>query len=317
MAAAQASGSLPPVNPRLPDGFQVGHWTHPRGHTGCTVVLAPDGATGGAEVRGGGPGTRETDVLAPSSLARDVHAVLLTGGSAFGLAAADGVVRWLAERDFGHLTRAGVRVPLVPAAVVFDAGALDPDGRPDAAAGRAACEAASPGAPARGPVGAGAGVAAGKLLGPDGWVRTGIGLASDETAGALVTAIAVVNPVGDVVDADGTLLAAAREPDGTLVRTIDLVRDGRAFADPPTGREATVLVALMTDAILDRTGAWLLARAATSGVARAVHPVATAYDGDVAFALASGRVDADPFALQLSAAEATAAAVRDAARPAA
>jgi L-aminopeptidase/D-esterase-like protein len=303
------------VSARLPDGFLVGHWTHPRGHTGCTVVLAPDGAMGGAEVRGGGPGTRETDVLAPSSLARDVHGVLLTGGSAFGLAAADGVVRWLAERDHGHLTRSGVRVPLVPAAVVFDAGALDPDGRPDAAAGRAACDAANAGVPARGAVGAGAGVAAGKLLGPERWMRTGIGLASDTTAGAVVTALAVVNPVGDVVGADGTILAGAREPDGTIVSTLDLIRDGRAFADPPTGREATVLVALMTDAVLDRTGAWLLARAATAGVARAVHPVATAYDGDVAFALASGRVAADPFALQVSAAEATAAAIRDAALP--
>ncbi|WP_354700907.1 putative aminopeptidase [Paraconexibacter sp. AEG42_29] len=302
---------------RLPDGFEVGHWTHPGGHTGCTVVLAPAGAVGGVEVRGGGPGTRETDVLAPSSLGRDVHGVLLTGGSAFGLAAADGVVRWLAEHDRGHLTRSGVRVPLVPAAVVFDLGALDPAARPDAAAGRAACEAASADPPARGPVGAGAGVAAGKLLGPDGWTRTGIGVASDTTAGALVTALAVVNPVGEVVGADGTLLAASRDAGGRSWSTADLIRDGRAFADPPAGREATVLIAVMTDAILDRTGAWLLARAATAGVARAVHPVATAYDGDVVFALASGRVAADPFALQVSAAEATAAAVRDGARAAA
>lgn len=305
------------VTPRLPDGFKVGHWTHPQGHTGCTVVLAAGGAMGGAEVRGGGPGTREVDVLAPSSLARDVHAVLLTGGSAFGLAAADGVVRWLAERGHGHLTRSGVRVPLVPAAVVFDLGALDPAARPDAAAGRGACDAASAAVPARGPVGAGAGVAAGKLLGPDGWTRTGIGLASDTTAGALVTALAVVNPVGEVVDADGTVLAGSRDADGRSWRTAELIRDGRAFADPPTGREATVLVAVMTDAIVDRTGAWMLARAATAGVARAVHPVATAYDGDVVFTLASGRVAADPFALQVSAAEAAAAAVRDGARGAA
>ena len=302
------------MRPRLPDGFLVGHWTHPRGHTGCTVILAPGGATGGAEVRGGGPGTRETDVLAPASAPRDVHAVLLTGGSAFGLAAADGVVGWLAERDHGHLTRSGVRVPLVPAAVVFDAGALDPDGRPDAAAGRAACEAASAGVPARGAVGAGAGVAAGKLLGPDGWTRTGIGLACDDAAGALVTAIAVVNPVGEVVDEDGTVLAGARGPDGRTRRTIDLLREGVELPDPPAGREATVLVALLTDARIDRLGAWMLARAATAGVARAVHPVATPYDGDVAFALASGRVEADAFALQVSGAEATAAAVRDAAR---
>lgn len=301
----------------LPAGFRVGHWTHPDGHTGCTVVLAPDGVTGGAEVRGGGPGTRETDVLAPSSLDRPVHGVLLTGGSAFGLAAGDGVVRWLAEHGHGHLTRSGVRVPLVPGAVVFDRGALDPTGRPDAAAGYAACEAAADGEPRRGRIGAGAGVAAGKLLGPESWTPTGIGVASDTTAGALVTALAVVNPVGEVVGADGTLLAAARDPDGEgrPVRTIDLIRDGRAFAaNPPDGREATVLVTVMTDAITGRDGAWMLARAATSGVARAIQPVATAYDGDVCFALASGRVPADPFALQVSVAEAVAAAVRDGAR---
>ncbi len=298
---------------RLPDGFLLGHWTHPGGHTGCTVVLAPGGAVAGVEVRGGGPGTRETDVLAPSSAARDVHAVLLTGGSAFGLAAADGVVRWLAERGHGHLTRSGVRVPLVPAAVVFDAGALDPAARPDADAGRAACDAAGPGVPVRGQVGAGAGVAAGKLLGPQGWTRTGIGVASDDSAGALVTAIAVANPVGEIVGADGAVLAGARGPDGVVRRTIDLVRDGALEQAPGDGREATVLVAVLTDATLDRTGAWLLARAATAGVSRAVHPVATPYDGDVVFALSRGTVAADPFALQVSAAEATAAAVRDAA----
>lgn len=300
---------------RLPDGFLAGHWTHPRGHTGCTVILAPGGATGGTEVRGGGPGTRETDVLAPASAPRDVHGLLLTGGSAFGLAAADGVVRWLEEGGHGHLTRAGIRVPLVPAAVVFDAGALERDGRPDQAAGRAACDAASAALPVRGRVGAGAGVAAGKLLGPEGWTYTGIGIACDESSGALVTALAVVNPVGEVIDADGSILAGARGPDGVARRTIDLIREGHGFADPPEGREATVLVAILTDAILDRTGAWLLARAATAGVARAVNPVATPYDGDVTFALATNRVPADPFALQVSAAEATAAAIRDSARP--
>lgn len=313
-AARGRDGYGPLVLARLPDGFLVGHWTHPRGHTGCTVVIAPGGATGGAEVRGGGPGTRETDVLGPASAPRDVHAVLLTGGSAYGLAAADGVVGWLAERDHGHLTRSGVRVPLVPAAVVFDAGALDPEGRPDAAAGRAACEAASRTSPLRGRLGAGSGVAAGKLLGPDGWTRTGLGAASDDASGALVTAIAVVNPVGEVVGHDGEVLAGARGADGAPRRTIDLLREGVALPDPPTGREATVLVALLTDARIDRLGAWMLARAATAGVARAVHPVATPYDGDVAFALASGHVEADAFALQVSAAEATAAAVRDAAR---
>ncbi len=299
------------MEPRLPAGLLAGHWTHPGGLSGCTVVLAPDGAVGGAEVRGGGPGTRETDVLAPSSGARSVHGVVLAGGSAFGLAAADGVVGWLEERGHGHLTRAGVRVPLVPAAVVFDRGALEPEARPGAAAGRAACEAATAGVPERGRRGAGASTAAGKLVDEAAWTPTGFGAASELVGGALVTALAVANPVGEIVGADGAVLAGARR-DGGFARTIDLLREGAVIAPPPV-REATVLVCVLTDARLDRRGAWLVARSATAGVARAVAPVATEYDGDVAFCLATGRVDADPFVLGVVAAEVVAAAVRDAA----
>lgn len=304
------------MDPVLPDGLLAGHWTAPDRITGCTVVLAPEGAVGGAEVRGGGPGTRETDVLAPSSGARDVHGVLLTGGSAFGLAAADGVVRWLAERGHGHLTRAGVRVPLVPGAVVFDRGALQPGTRPGPDAGYAACEAAGPAVPERGRHGAGAGTAAGKLLGPESWTPAGFGAASERLDGVLVTALAVANPVGEVVDTDGTVLAGARR-DGSFVRTLDLIREGLAV-DPPPAREATVLVVVATDARLDRVGAWLVARSATSGVARAVDPVATEYDGDVTFCLATGRAEADvdAFVLSTLAAHLAAEAVRDAARAA-
>ncbi|HYF26691.1 MAG TPA: P1 family peptidase [Baekduia sp.] len=300
------------MEPELPDGLLAGHWTNASGTSGCTVLLAPEGAIGGVEVRGGGPGTRETDVLAPSSGARHVHGVVFTGGSAFGLASADGVVGWLTERGHGHLTRAGIRVPLVPAAVVFDRGALDPDARPGAAAGRAACDAAAPGMPARGRIGAGASTASGKLLDPDAWTPTGVGAASERLDGTLVSALAVVNPVGDVLAEDGTMLAGARRPDGSFVRTIDLLRSGEAAPPPPT-REATVLVVVATDALLDRVGAWLVARAASTGVARAIDPVATAYDGDVAFCLATGAVEADPFAVCAVAAHVAAAAVRDAA----
>ena len=301
------------MTPQLPDGLLAGHWTHPDGVSGCTVVLAPEGASAGVEVRGGGPGTRETDVLSVAAAERDVHAVLLTGGSAFGLAAATGVVDWLEDRGHGHLTRIGLRVPLVPAAVVFDEGALRRETRPGPQAGRAACDAATAGPITRGRIGVGASTAAGKLVDPAGWAPCGVGAASARTGDALVTAIAVANPVGDVIDHDGTVLAGGRR-DGVVVRTRDLLAEG--VGRTPLGRENTVLVVIATDATLDRRGAWLLARAGSTGVARAVEPVATAFDGDVSFCLATNRVAADPFALEAVAAHVAAEAVRDAARSA-
>ncbi len=299
---------LPP-----PDGLLVGHWTDHEGRTGCTAILAPDGAVAGGEVRGGGPGTREMDLLTPASGPRRIQGALFTGGSAFGLAAADGVVRWLGERGHGHPTRFGVRVPLVPAAVVFDLARGSAEARPDAAAGYAACEAAHPGVPERGLVGAGTGCASGKLLGPEGWAPSGIGWAAEDFCGARLCALAVVNPVGEVVGEDGSVLAGARGPDGTPVRTVDLLRAG---LQPPPPREATVLVAVLTDARIDRTEAWLVARAASAGVARAVHPVATPFDGDVALCLSTASVDVDPLALTAVAQDVVAAAVRDGARSA-
>ncbi len=300
--------SLPP-----PDGFRVGHWTDPAARTGCTAILAPGGVVAGGEVRGGGPGTREFDVLAPSSGPRLIQGLLFAGGSAFGLAAADGVVGWLVDQGAGHETRMGIRVPLVPAAVVFDLARGDSGARPGPAEGRAACEAAAADVPQRGMVGAGTGCAAGKLLGPDGWVPTGIGWAAEDVLGARVCALAVVNPVGEVVDADGRVLAGATAPDGTVMRTADLLRAG-AVAPPP--REATVLVAVLTDARLDRTEAWVVARSASAGVARAVHPVATPFDGDVALCLSTARVDVDPLVVTAIVQDVVAEAVRDGARTA-
>jgi L-aminopeptidase/D-esterase-like protein len=294
-----------------PDGFSIGHWTDPVGRTGCTVILAPGGAVAGGEVRGGGPGTREMDVVAPSSAPRQIHGVLFSGGSAFGLAAATGVVDWLSARNIGHETRFGVRVPLVPAAVVFDLGRGDAQARPGRDEGFAACEAARPGQPARGAIGAGTGCAAGKLLGPESWALTGIGWAAETVLGARVAALAVVNPVGEVVAPDGSILAGARLPDGRTVRTTELLRGGTVA---PPAREATVLVAVLTDAILDRTQAWVVARSASAGVARAVHPVATPFDGDVALCLSTARVEVDPLVLTAIVQDVVAAAVRDGAR---
>ena len=297
---------------RLPDGVRVGHWTDREGWTGCTVVLPPEGSVVACEVRGGGPGTRESDLLSPASSARGAHAILLTGGSAFGLAAADGVVGWLAERGLGFQTRAGI-VPLVAGAVVYDLALGDPQARPDSSAGYAACEAAAPEV-ARGSVGAGTGCTVGKLLGPEAWTKGGLGLASFELAeGALVAALAVVNAFGEVVAEDGSVLAGVWQ-NGAYRRTVELLRTGTSALGP--WREATTLVCVLTDAELTKTEAWLVARAASAGVARAVDPSGTAVDGDVVYCVATGRVRTEPLAVSAVAAEATAAAIRDGVRQA-
>lgn len=296
----------------LPSGFRVGHWTDRDGATGCTVVLAPDDAVAAGEVRSGGPGTRESDLLSPAAGARATHAVLFTGGSAFGLSAADGVVTWLEERGRGYRTRLGHLVPLVPAAVIFDLPLGDPRARPRPEHGALACEAATDD-PERGTVGAGTGAAVGKLLGPDGWTKGGVGLSSERAGEATVAALAVVNAFGDVLAEDGTVLAGPRR-DGAFVPTVELLRTG----DIPevTAREATTLVCVMTDAALTKTDAWLLARAANTGVARAVDPAHTAVDGDAAFVLAAGAAQAHPLALAGIVPHVVAAAIRDGVRSA-
>ena len=193
------------------EGVRIGHWSDPEGRTGCTVVLPPPGTVGSGEVRGGAPGTRETDLLRPGMLVEEVHAVLLTGGSAFGLAAATGVVRWLEERGTGF--DAGVaRVPIVPAAVLFDLGVGDPGARPDEDSGYAACEAAAE-AVEEGAVGAGTGATVAKLYGPERAVPGGIGFASVEDSGITVQAIAAVNSFGEIVDDEGELIAGAKPGD--------------------------------------------------------------------------------------------------------
>jgi L-aminopeptidase/D-esterase-like protein len=293
---------------RLPGGVLAGHATDRERWTGCTVLLAPPGSVAAVEVRGGGPGTRESDVLGPAAGAPGVDAVLLTGGSAFGLSAADGVVRWLRERGRGFPTPAGP-VPLVFAAVVFDLG-LGAAAAPGADDAHAACDAADPEVE-RGSVGAGTGCTAGKLLGTGGWTKSGLGAASVEVDGARLVAIAVANPLGDILAADGSVAAGAWR-DGRYERSVDLLRGGARPA-PGDDRQHTTLVALVTDAALDKREAWLVARSAAAGVARAVEPSATPLDGDTAVCLATGRVRADPLALAALAATATSAAIRDAA----
>ncbi len=297
----------------LPAGFRVGHWTDREGWTGCTVVLCPEGGVGACEVRGGAPGTRETDLLSPAAAVPGPHALLLAGGSAFGLAAADGVVRWLEERGIGFPTRVA-RVPLVAAAVVYDLAVGDPAARPVAEAGYAACQAASRELVERGSVGVGTGCTVGKLLGPERWTKGGLGAAAEEAAGgARVAALAAVNAVGEVVAEDGTVLAGIRGREGFL-RSAEVVRERGIDRRP--WRETTTLACVLTDAALTKTEAWLVARAAGAGIARAVAPAATSFDGDVSFCLAAGTVEADVDAVSLAATEAVAAAVRDAVRQA-
>jgi L-aminopeptidase/D-esterase-like protein len=234
-----------------------------------------------------------------------VHGLLLTGGSALGLSAAAGVVRWLVERDIGTPTPVA-NVPLVPAAVVYDLylGRPEPPEPDDA---YAACDAAAPDFE-RGSVGGGTGCTVGKLLGPEAWTKGGVGAASVRLGEAVIAAIAVANPFGEVVASDGAVAAGAWR-DGAYVRTSDLLAEG--VAGPPP-RESTTLVAVLTDAALTKTQAWLVARAATGGVSRAVQPSATAVDGDVVYVMATGRVPAEAFAVSALAADVTAAAIRDA-----
>ena len=297
---------------RLPDGFTCGHFTDRDAWTGCTVLLAGEGAVAAGEVRGGGPGTRESDLLSPSTNAQAAHGLLFTGGSAFGLAAADGVVGWLEERGIGYATRAGI-VPLVPAAVIYDLPLGRGDVRPDAAAGRAACDAARPEVE-RGSVGAGTGASVGKLLGSEGATKGGVGAATETIGGATVAAVAVANAFGEVLAEDGSVLAGAWR-DGAYARTVDLLQEG-VLPRPLSSREATTLVAVLTDARLDKLQCWLVARAAAAGVARAVDPCATAVDGDTVVCLASGRVEVEPFLVSALAARVVAAAIRDAVRSA-
>jgi L-aminopeptidase/D-esterase-like protein len=315
-ARAQAAATGPrPLGGAITDvpGVKVGHFTDPRRPTGCTVVLTEDGAAGGVDVRGAAPGTRETDLLDPSNLVDKVHAVLLSGGSAFGLDAATGVVRWLEERGIGF-PAGPARVPIVPAAILFDLGLGDHRVRPDAAAGYAACGAASVEAPAEGSVGAGAGATVGKLFGLSRAMKGGVGTASAKVGRVTVGAIVAVNAVGDVVDpATGAMLAGARTEDGRR-----RLEGGAAEAVlrgelPPALQAgmATTIGVVATDAALTKAQARRLAQVSHDGLARAIEPAHTMWDGDTMFALATGRsgLPGNMMALSVLAARVTASAV--------
>ncbi|WP_287743778.1 P1 family peptidase [Diaphorobacter sp.] len=291
-------------------GIEVGHFTDPRRPTGCSVVIAREGAVAGVDVRGAAPGTRETDLLAPGNLVEQVHAIMLAGGSAWGLEAATGAVRWLEEHGVGLDVGVG-RLPLVPAAVLFDLHVGDMKVRPDAAAGYAACAAATCEPPAEGNVGAGAGAVVGKMFGLQHAMKGGVGTASVTVAGVTVGAIIACNAVGDVVDPDtGRPLAGARAADGLTLRD---TRHALLRGEPPhpllAGSNTTIGV-IATDARLTKVQAQRLAVAGHDGLARSINPVHTMSDGDTLFTLATGHVPHHPGMMVLAtmAAEAVARA---------
>ncbi|HET7527964.1 MAG TPA: P1 family peptidase [Burkholderiaceae bacterium] len=269
-------------------GLKVGHHTDARRPTGCTVVLCEAGVVCGVDVRGAAPGTRETDLLAPGNLVDRVHALLLAGGSAFGLDAASGVMRWLDEHGHGF-TVGPARVPIVPAAVLFDLWLGDARIRPDANAGFAACEAASAQAPAQGSIGAGAGATVGKLFGIAHAMKGGIGSASIEVNGVCVAALVAVNAAGDVIDpSTARVLAGSRQHDGRTPRRITAALARGVMPPNILAAAATTIGIVATDAALDKAQCTRLATMSHDGLARCIDPVHTASDGDTMFALATG-----------------------------
>ena len=301
-------------------GIQVGHAQNDEALTGCTVILCRKGAVAGVDVRGGAPGTRETDLLDPINRVEKVHAVVLAGGSAFGLDAANGVMRYLEEQKIGFNTGVA-KVPIVPSAILFDLGIGHAHIRPDSAMGYGAAASASAGAPAEGNVGVGSGASVGKMFGSSLSMKSGVGTASmDIGGGVVIGALMAVNAWGDVMDPqNGQILAGLRSGKVGPLR----VGKKEAFADTvsmmksPVGRGVlglasrsnTVIGVVATDAKLTKAQATKVAQMAQDGIARTIRPAHTMLDGDVIFALSTGTKKADVSAIGAFAAEAVAAAI--------
>lgn len=290
-------------------GLKVGHAQDLEAATGCTVILTPEGVTCGVDQRGGAPGSRETDLLRPMRRIDKIHGVLVTGGSAFGLAAADGVVRWLEERGFGYDMRLAT-VPIVPAAVLNDLVVGSAKIRPDAAMGYAACEAAQSARDEVGTVGAGTGAGVGNLLGVKGRMKGGLGTATEPLGPNLwVGALVAVNCVGDVLDETGQIIAGARNPDGQFADTMTILKrmTGGIHIDLSSN---TVIGVVATNAQLSKEEANKMAQMAHNGIARAIRPAHTMFDGDTMFAIATGHTQpADVSVIGAFAAEVTARAI--------
>ena len=301
-------------------GIKVGHAHDLDALTGVTVILCEEGAVGGVDQRGGAPGTRETDLLRPMHLVQLVHGIVLTGGSAFGLDAASGVMKYLEQKGIGFDTTVA-RVPIVPAAVLFDLNLGRADVRPDAAMGYAACQNATGEEASNGNVGAGAGATVGKILGMGQAMKSGVGHAStDLGSGLVVGALFVVNVFGDVVDPDtGKILAGARKINLPLIHRdssdpfANTLETMKSFVGKTIMRFAsksnTVIGVVATNAVLGKEETNKVAQMAHDGLARAIRPAHTMFDGDTIFALATGRHKADVNLIGAYAAEVTARAI--------
>ncbi|HYL73323.1 MAG TPA: P1 family peptidase [Bryobacteraceae bacterium] len=283
-----AGGSITDVQ-----GVKAGHFTEARRPTGCTVLIFEKGATAGVDVRGSAPGTRETDLLNPTNSVQQVQAIVLAGGSAYGLDAASGVVRYLEEHGLGfHL--GSVTVPIVPAAILYDLGVGDPKIRPTAESGYKACQAATSEKVAEGNVGAGAGATIGKMFGQQSAMKSGIGTASIRVGktGIVVAAIVAVNAVGDIADPKtGKIIAGARKADGSGFRdSMAQIREG--YQVESLAATNTTIGVVATNAAFDKTQMTKIAQMAHDGLARTINPSHTLSDGDTIFAVATGAVQA-------------------------
>ena len=292
-------------------GLWVGHDQAPQRPTGCTVVLCPQGAVAGVEVRGAAPGTRETDLLSPGNMVQQVHGIALCGGSAFGLEAASGVMRWLEDKGHG-LSVGPVKIPIVPAAVIFDLWVGDARIRPDAMSGYRACEAASDAPVAQGNEGAGAGATVGKVFGPQRAMKGGVGSAAIQVGEVIVAALVVCNALGGVVDPrSGRLIAGARQDADSLklINIVEAQMRGETARSLSVGSNTTIGV-VATNASLSKAQAQRLAQLGHDGLAHSIRPVHTPLDGDTLFGLATGEIPGPPDMMLLStlAAEATARA---------
>ncbi len=295
-ADGAGSGTADPVNPNqagcITDvpGILVGHYTDIRRPTGCTVVLTGKGAVCGVDVRGSAPGTREIALLDPVNTVQRVHGVVLSGGSAYGLDTASGVMQYLEEKNIGFPVGRGV-VPIVPAAILYDLGIGDFKIRPDRDSGYKACQAASDGPVEEGNVGAGAGATVGKMFGAESAMKSGIGTASIQVEDIIVGAIVAVNAVGDVINpATGQILAGARGENG-FINTAEQLKKRKLSRSKAKAGENTTIGIVATNVTLSKTEATKVAQMAHDGLARAINPVHLPMDGDTIFALSTERVD--------------------------
>ena len=283
--ALRPSGSITDV-----PGVQVGHWTSSDRPTGCTVILTRSGAVAAVDVRGGAPGSRETDLLRPENTVQQVHGICLSGGSAYGLSTADGVMAYLEEQGIGFRVGPNV-VPIVPAAILFDLGMGDGKVRPDKASGYAAAQAADAGPVPQGSVGAGTGATVGKLLGR-GSMKGGLGSASLQVGDITVGAIVAVNAIGDVVHPQtGEILAGARAPDGSFADAAEQLRQGatlRPRRNEPTPGANTTIAAVAANVDWTQPQALKVAQMAHDGLARSIRPAHMPFDGDTVFSLGTG-----------------------------